>query len=223
MSSNYKSIHGLIHWLNQIPHGPVTSQKPSFWTLLHREPSLQHISLFYIQTIRHEEEDQRVLTAQIHLVIKVKKHNFAKILVHTQKLPIFPVHLRNSGMSTQVISRLLLLHYYRFYHNHYLLSALVILSFEGMGAAMIWMPSTNLICWNWTANMIALRHGAWDENPHKRPWGREFTVLCSSPCEDIAFLSFGLLTPLVLWRFGKKALTIPYLQKRLSRLQNCKK
>jgi hypothetical protein len=26
-----------------------------------------------------------------------------------------------------------------------------------------------------------------------------------------------------LWRFGKKALTIPYLQKRLSRLQNCKK
>jgi hypothetical protein len=26
-----------------------------------------------------------------------------------------------------------------------------------------------------------------------------------------------------LWRFGKKALTVPYLQKRLSRLQNCKK
>jgi hypothetical protein len=31
MLSNYESSSGLIHWLGQSPHYPITSQKPTSW------------------------------------------------------------------------------------------------------------------------------------------------------------------------------------------------
>lgn len=50
---NYEFTNGLIHSWGQSPYDPITSPNPHLQTLLHRVPSLHHISFwgtFMIQT-----------------------------------------------------------------------------------------------------------------------------------------------------------------------------